>query len=475
MATETVIARTVVVSAIQRVHRRPVRLSDSAQAEIHRLVLTSIRQGSALRGASRDVVTQFAHGLADELVRSIAGRDARRVVRAKRVRGAKVRLLAALSLSTSDQLHAQPHTSRSAPAMKIFADNIRKNLTDAAYRAVRSTGVGSFEELYAFAAQFPTVAANPEISVPVLSNMAATKLSAPAMAEIRAEAEAPPSFSMGSAPPPDSSIEIGYTNDLPLTPPEILELPAGSVTCADSTPVRDQGQRGTCVAHAVAACNESRLGHADLSEQFLYWAAKLRGGDPYPAAVGTWLRCARNALQTEGVCTEALWPYNPVPLAGNEAQEITGTSPSAQAGMEARTRRHAAAGYQDVAALTSGKAGPLAARVAQGPVAISVPVFFDPTTNFSNWNWSGAQRYGHVLDPTPYSIVRGGHAVCACGFVRSGAAPGGGWFIFKNSWGMANWSNQTSSPPAGHPSVPAGYGYLSATYVDQFLWEYLQL
>ncbi len=69
----------------------------------------------------------------------------------------------------------------------------------------------------------------------------------------------------------------------------------GSVRLADRLfPVRDQGERGTCVAFASVALREFLTERTDeLSEQFLYWACKELDGVP---GAGTFIRTAMSAL-----------------------------------------------------------------------------------------------------------------------------------------------------------------------------------
>jgi hypothetical protein len=74
-------------------------------------------------------------------------------------------------------------------------------------------------------------------------------------------------------------------------------------------PVRDQGERGTCVAFASVALREFLLAQPeDLSEQFLYWACKELDGLP---DAGTYIHTAMTAFSQYGVCEESVWPYNP--------------------------------------------------------------------------------------------------------------------------------------------------------------------
>jgi hypothetical protein len=69
--------------------------------------------------------------------------------------------------------------------------------------------------------------------------------------------------------------------------------------------------------------------------------------------------------------------------------------------------------------------------------------------------------------------VVGGHAVCVVGFEPDPEEPMGGYFIARNSWGTL-WASLAPSPGDSH-SPAAGYGEISASYVDAYLWELLQL
>ncbi|HEX8452502.1 MAG TPA: C1 family peptidase [Longimicrobium sp.] len=465
----------IVRDTIREVHRSRVRLSDSAQSELHRSVRASLRE-RPVPAAEATVTWARVSAIAGAIlgtVRAGAASHRRQVLRRASFRRA---VETVLPVEVRKRAVVPPRRIRAeVPVSVRFTDLVKTRVERTEHRTLQAAGVGSYEEMYALTLQFPSIAKNPEISLPRMSNVAASTISAAARAGIASNAAAPATFSLGSAPPEDAFTGDGYRQEELPTASESLVSSSHTVECALATPVRDQGQRGTCVAHAVVACSEEHFRHDDLSEQHLYWGAKIRGGDPHPSDEGTLLRCARNALQREGVCDEGKWPYNPVPLPGNESQEIAGVHPSAAAAADGRGRLHSAAVYQDVAARSAGKARLLLAEVERGAVAVSLPVFFDPLTQVSNWGWSQALRYGHVLDPTQFSVVGGGHAVCVCGFMPSEAAPGGGWFVFKNSWSTLRWSDQKESAPEGHPRVPAGYGYLSASYVDKFLWELLRL
>lgn len=240
-------------------------------------------------------------------------------------------------------------------------------------------------------------------------------------------------------------------------------------------PIRDQGMRGTCVAFATAALLEHRAlssaaASTDLSEQYLYWAIKTQTADPWHTIDGTTLGFARDALGTNGVCSEQSWPYDPVPQPGNIPQESV-TDPSNHAHSEAAALRHL--GVHRTGS-TSGNAQVLLEELSRcEPVAIALPVFRDslqPQSN--NWNTSVGLLYGRVLDPPPTSIVEGGHAVTVVGFAPDPGEPNGGYFIIRNSWGV-EWGRLL--PASGSFAPTAGYGQVSATYVEHFLWELYRL
>jgi hypothetical protein len=90
----------------------------------------------------------------------------------------------------------------------------------------------------------------------------------------------------------------------------------------------------------------------------------------------------------------------------------------------------------------------------------------------SNWTTAVGLSYGRVLNPPARSVVSGGHCVCVTGFVPDPTEEVGGHFIIRNSWGTI-WG--ASLPAAGYNAPEPGYGEVSASYVDMYCWELLQL
>jgi hypothetical protein len=112
-----------------------------------------------------------------------------------------------------------------------------------------------------------------------------------------------------------------------------------------------------------------------------------------------------------------------------------------------------------------------------GEVALALRVLGieDQDGNVGN-NWLNVitQTSGLVLDPALHSpqfdftTLKFGHAVCVLGYEPDQNAPGGGWFIFRNSCGE-KWGEQPAVP--GGKSLPPGYGTVSAEYVDKYALE----
>ncbi|HVA51605.1 MAG TPA: hypothetical protein VNH11_35015 [Pirellulales bacterium] len=170
-------------------------------------------------------------------------------------------------------------------------------------------------------------------------------------------------------------------------------------------------------------------------------------------------------MATVGICPEALWNYNGTPIPGNIGQQ-SAADPSAAAQADAGGRLLTPGLYQS----SGGAAAVLSAlQSGQRPVAISVPVFRDALNPLAtNWNTAIGALYGRVIDPLPTSVVAGGHAICVTRFEPDPSEPVGGWFILRNSWGSV-WATQAPSP--GYFSPEIGYGQISATYIDKYLWE----
>lgn len=360
------------------------------------------------------------------------------------------------------------------------------HLSDIEKAVLQRVGVRNFEELLSLVYYFPSLG-QAGLDLAKLSNFAMLNSGTEVLAATLSPTGLripPPQFAQGALSPPGVPSPAGYEVPMPageslpgdqaeqLTEPIDLRLKPWAA--------RDQGERGTCVAFAMTACREhfaSGPGSAaavELSEQFLYWATKTNTSDPLPKQDGTRIEFACQALAQDGICRGLLWPYNgtfnPAGCVPPDVSHESSTDPSAAAQGDAVNWRHATGHYR------RGAGGGDAAYVldtlfkTRRPVAVSVPVFRDPASGAIGDNWStpvGVQ-YGRVLDPPPTSLAVGGHAVCVTGFLADATEATGGWFIFRNSWG-SSWARLAPTPESKAPEP--GYGYISATYIDKYLWE----
>jgi len=246
-------------------------------------------------------------------------------------------------------------------------------------------------------------------------------------------------------------------------PPEVLErrlaLPSyeplsgrfvlpSSVSYLDQLPpVRNQGSRGTCVAHAVLAMREQLETAAgsppdiDLSEQFVYWWCKEHDG--IPNVSGTYVSMGMRCLNEAGAPWEDIWPY----VSHEQGDQGQGPPPPAAAHGDParRTSRTISLNRADITGIKT--------CIAEGrAVAFSIPVF-------DSWYYSSAtRRWGKITLPLPYESVDGGHAMALVGYQDDPAVPGGGYFLVRNSW-----------QPWSYDGVwQEGYGYIPYAYISRY-------
>jgi C1A family cysteine protease len=261
----------------------------------------------------------------------------------------------------------------------------------------------------------------------------------------------------------NASYEIGIPKNLALpisiTAPVIpttnamVSLPQSVNLISQMPPIRDQGNRGTCVAFATLAAYEHYLRSQgathDLSEQFLYWNCKVN--DNHPAISGTWISIAAPLLKRDGCCLENTWQYNPVFMPSNEGQ----SPPPNKSQIEALSYR-----AQIIRQLSPTFVQDIKSELASRRcVAFSIPVFR------TWWRNKVVADTGNIIMPIPKETQEGGHAMCFVGYEdisNDNDALGGGRFIIRNSWGQA-WGINS---PYG-----AGYGTIPYAYIARMGWE----
>ena len=160
------------------------------------------------------------------------------------------------------------------------------------------------------------------------------------------------------------------------------------------TPVRDQGQRGTCLAFAVTGAHEMSRRSVpipeDLSAEALYWGCKRTDGNWND---GTSFMSAAVALARWGQPLESVWPYD-----ATRADGVAYMPPSPKGGDDwyTATLRHVGTDPADLRVLLDGGT----------PVAIGLTLF---DTFFT------PDAAGHIHGPPVGSQPRGRHAVLAVG------------------------------------------------------------
>lgn len=219
------------------------------------------------------------------------------------------------------------------------------------------------------------------------------------------------------------------------------------------SPVEDQGQLGSCTAHAgmglIEYYERKSFGkHTNGSRLFLYKVTrnlmKLKGD------TGAYLRTTMGAMVLFGVPPEAYWPYS-------DDQKKFDQEPAAfcyafaQNYQAIKYFRHDPPGV---------KAGEILEKVKRY-LASGHPAMF----GFSVYNSiEQAETTGRIPFPSPKERIEGGHAVVAVGYDdklkianKYGKVETTGALLIRNSWGK-EWGEK-------------GYGWLPYEYILRGLAE----
>lgn len=210
--------------------------------------------------------------------------------------------------------------------------------------------------------------------------------------------------------------------------------------------IKNQGQRGTCVAFALCRCYETTLDWAhDLSEQFVYWIAK--SVDRLDEE-GSTLEHGLKAIEKFGACIESLSKYRRFPYeARQHVRTQAGPRPTEAAfsdGLQRKHNSHRELDPSDVAALK-------VCLFNNSPVAITIPIF-------SSWTQNGVTEQNGIVK-LPFDEneeTEEFHAITLTGYVEDHEQPGGGYFIFDNSWGE-DWASENTLFGPGRGMLPFAY------------------
>ncbi|MEM2986954.1 MAG: C1 family peptidase [Nitrososphaerota archaeon] len=227
-------------------------------------------------------------------------------------------------------------------------------------------------------------------------------------------------YSLGCKPDPKDPRDLLLRNFVPR-----IYLPAEISYKKQMMSVRDQGQEGTCVGHAVAAVKEwqdsqeRRISNLILSPRYIYYWSKQEDG--FPNEEGTYIRIALKVICERGTCEESLLPYQAY-------QKVTITEK-----MNENAKQYKGIAYARLISINDMKHSLLL----NGPFVAGVQVFEDWMSN-----------KGEIIKKNS-SMSMGSHAICFVGYNDDERC-----FVFKNSWGI-NWGDH-------------GYGKLSYDYVNSY-------
>jgi C1A family cysteine protease len=221
--------------------------------------------------------------------------------------------------------------------------------------------------------------------------------------------------------------------------PTFAALP-GMVDLRDQCPpIWDQGQLGSCTAHAIGAAVEyDRLKQGypaiDPSRLFIYYNERAMEGTTGVDA-GASIRDGIKSVNIQGVCGERLWPYDirrftqkPPPLCYQEAIKDRALT------------------YRRV---------PQALGELQGCLASGYPIVFGFAV-YSSFMTQQVARTGVAPIPSRRDRAMGGHAVLAVGYSEANQR-----FLCRNSWSEA-WGAR------GYFTLP--YAYMTSPQLASDLW-----
>lgn len=253
----------------------------------------------------------------------------------------------------------------------------------------------------------------------------------------------------GYNPEPESDLTFGRSNDSEAVCAEIIDKVPSKVSLSHRyRGVQDQGNVGSCVGFGIEGSLRSALDFKfPLSSGFAYKVAKLVDGKQHQ---GTSLNACIKGIQKYGICREGSYPYS----SDKMFKEIP-------ARIFRDAKKIKLVKYQDQNTsdynLLEWIIGCLSGLLFDKPLAVAIGTFVFK----SSWRSESTRATGKLLEPYAGESHTSGHSVTLIGYVFDSSFPGGGYFIFRNSWGP-KWAWKDTY-------CPAGYGIMSFSYAAKYV------
>lgn len=192
------------------------------------------------------------------------------------------------------------------------------------------------------------------------------------------------------------------------------------------SPIEDQGQLGSCVAHATVGTleylelQELKDGKGGkevfpgkqfvpISRLFVYYNARAIDHNQYHDE-GTTLRNAMSAIQKWGICQESYWPYYP------QNVNVTPTFTAYREGSRHIILNHYSLDNTQIVQL-------------KYCLAMGYPFIFGMTI-YESFMSEQSKLTGIIPIPSASEQMLGGHALCCVGYDDAKKS-----FLIRNSWG----------------------------------------
>ncbi len=216
------------------------------------------------------------------------------------------------------------------------------------------------------------------------------------------------------------------------------KLPAKTDLRAICPPVEDQGQLGSCTAHALTGAletleNKDRLPLVQMSRLFVYYNERSLEHTVSQDA-GAMIRDGIKTLAKQGCCAESKWPYVISKFASKPGAACF------KDGLE-----HQITSYQRIATVDQMRAC----------LAAGFPFVFGFTV-YESFESQAVAKTGTVNMPKKTEATLGGHAVLAVGYDDKAKR-----FTVRNSWGPG-WGIK------GYFTIP--YAYLASRDLADDFW-----